>query len=132
MRESLELYGHSQPSIFYTDNMADKAFLEASFPSLRENVVPVEKYSNLEPISRPPNVAVYVKNSSVAIDDAIRSIMDSLPEDGAGTIYVGFDTEWNVNVSERGFITGRGQTGIIQIAHENVVYIFQVYTPLSS
>ena len=53
--------------------------------------------------------------------------MATLPQDGTGSIYVGFDTEWNVNVSERGFINGRGQTAIIQVAHEDVVYIFQVY-----
>ncbi len=126
MRESLDLYGHSQPTLFYTDNMADKAFLEASFPSLRQNVVPVEKYSHLEPIAIPPNIHVLIKNSPQSIDDAVRSIMDSLPQDGMGSIYVGFDTEWNVNVSEHGFVTGRGQTAIIQIAHEDVIYIFQV------
>jgi hypothetical protein len=62
MQESLDLYGHSQPTLFYTDNMADKAFLEASFPSLRQNVVPVEKYSHLEPIAI-PNIHVLIKNS---------------------------------------------------------------------
>jgi len=51
MRESLQLYGHRQPELFYTDNMADKGFLESSFPSLLENVVPVQKYANLGPRS---------------------------------------------------------------------------------
>ena len=111
--------------------MADKAFLEASFPSLCQNVVPVEKYSHLEPIAIPPNVHVFTKNSPQAIDDAVRSIMDSLPQDGIGSIYVGFDAEWNVTMSERGFVTGRGPTAIIQIAHEDVIYIFQVNFPHS-
>src|SRR6266516_5264262 len=48
MQESLHLYGHSQPAIFYPDNMADKQFLEASFPSLREDIIPVEKYAHLD------------------------------------------------------------------------------------
>jgi hypothetical protein len=48
MRESLHLYGHDQPSVFYIDNMADKEFLKNCFPSLQEDVVPVEKYSSLE------------------------------------------------------------------------------------
>jgi hypothetical protein len=48
--------------------------------------------------------------------------MDALPPDGSGSIYVGFDTEWNVNVSDHGFITSRGQTAIIQIAHQDVIY----------
>jgi hypothetical protein len=126
MRESLDLYGHSQPAIFYTDNMADKAFLEESFPSLRQDVVPVEKYSHLERISVPSNIQIFVKNSVLSIDDAVRTIMDSLPTDGTGIIYVGFDSEWNVNVSDHGFITGRGQTGIIQVAYKDVIYIFQV------
>src|SRR2546421_8768622 len=43
MKESLTLYGHKQPRIFYTDNpAADKNFLEGLFPSLTENVVAME------------------------------------------------------------------------------------------
>ncbi|KIK49704.1 hypothetical protein GYMLUDRAFT_183788, partial [Collybiopsis luxurians FD-317 M1] len=50
MQESLKIYGHASPLIFYTDNMADKEFLENAFPSLREDLVPIEKYSNLDPL----------------------------------------------------------------------------------
>ncbi|KAJ7214564.1 hypothetical protein GGX14DRAFT_316827, partial [Mycena pura] len=53
MRESLERYGHDQPEIFYTDNMADKDFLERCFPSLRESVISVEKYAHLPPLDLP-------------------------------------------------------------------------------
>jgi hypothetical protein len=35
MRKSLELYGHDQPSVFYTDNMVDKEFFKKCFPSLQ-------------------------------------------------------------------------------------------------
>jgi hypothetical protein len=126
MRESLDKYGHIQPTLFYTDNIADKAFLESSFPSLRQNVIPVEKYSHLEPITIPSDIHVLVRNSVSSIDDAVRTIVEHiLPEDD-NSICVGFDTEWNVNVSERGFVMGRGQTAVIQMAHEKVVYIFQV------
>ena len=48
VRNSLELYGLSQPLLAYTDNMSDKGFLEKSFPSLRIGVIPVEKYGDLE------------------------------------------------------------------------------------
>lgn len=33
MRQSLDLYGHNQPQLFYTNNMNDRLFLENSFPS---------------------------------------------------------------------------------------------------
>ena len=126
MKHSLDQYGHAQPTIFYTDNMADKAFLESSFPSLRQGVVPVEKYLHLDPLLVPSHIHVLVRNTTSSIDDAVRTIMAYLVPDEIETIYIGFDAEWNVNVSDRGFVTGRGQTAIIQIAHENVVYILQV------
>jgi hypothetical protein len=126
MRQSLDQFGHSQPVLFYTDNMSDKTFLESSFPSLRQDVVPVEKYAHLELLSVPPDVRVLVWNTVSSIDDAVRTIMEGIEPDGHNAIYVGFDSEWNVNVSERGFVMGRGQTAIIQIAHEKIVYIFQV------
>ncbi|KAF8802563.1 hypothetical protein BYT27DRAFT_7226296 [Phlegmacium glaucopus] len=59
VHESLELYGHQQPELFYMDNMADKSFLESSFNSLHENVVPVEKYSSLEPFILPADVQIF-------------------------------------------------------------------------
>src|SRR5688572_3379301 len=70
MRQSLQLYGHEQPSIFYTDTMSDKAFLEASFPSLRADVVPVEKYRDLEAYILPSDVQVNVRNGDNAINAA--------------------------------------------------------------
>ena len=39
---------------------------------------------------------------------------------------VGFDSEWNVDVSAQGRVTRQGRTAIIQIAYENHVYILQV------
>ncbi len=56
MQWSLTLYGHNQPSIFYTDNMSDKSFLKASFPSLCADVVPVEKYGELKAYVLPSDV----------------------------------------------------------------------------
>jgi hypothetical protein len=71
MRKSLELYGHDQPSVFYTDNMADKEFLEKCFPSLQRDVVPIEKHSNLEPLSIPNHFQISVKQSATTIDDVM-------------------------------------------------------------
>ena len=48
VRDSLSLYGHPQPALIYTDNMSDKQFLEDCFPSLRQDVTPVEKYGHLD------------------------------------------------------------------------------------
>jgi hypothetical protein len=49
MGESLEMYGHSQPKVVYTDNPgADKQFLENLFSSLHADVVPVEKDPTLK------------------------------------------------------------------------------------
>ena len=58
MHKSLDLYGHQQPKLFYTNNMADKSFLESSFDLLHKDVVPVEKYGNLELFILPANVQI--------------------------------------------------------------------------
>ncbi|PPR01416.1 hypothetical protein CVT24_006209 [Panaeolus cyanescens] len=71
IRDSLKLYGHSQPKLFFTDNMQDKAFLEASFPSLREGVTPVEKYGHLELFKLPPGVRVLIKDNVTSINLAM-------------------------------------------------------------
>ena len=126
MKNSLDVFGHTQPCVFYTDNVtADKPFLEASFPSLKEAVVPVEKYAHLEPFVLPADVVLTVRDTSSGIEDAVCTIMDDLASDGTGTL-VGFDSEWNVNVSPSGRIIGHGQTAVIQIAYKNCVFIFKV------
>jgi hypothetical protein len=126
MKASLELYGHSIPSVFFTDNVAqDRPFLESIFPSLREGVAPVEKYPNLEALTLPANVIVRTMDTAAGIDDAIRTILESLSADGSGSTVVGFDTECNVNISPTGQVSGRELTAIIQIAHENCVFIFK-------
>lgn len=127
MRESLKLYGHDEPAVFYTDNMADKDFLERCFPSLKKDIVPVEKYAYLEPLCIPDHFQISVKKSTTAIDDAMRTILELLPEnDELRTITIAVDAEWNVEISQRGYVTGRGQTAILQIAHGTKVYILQV------
>jgi hypothetical protein len=130
MRESLELYGHEQPSAFYTDTMIDKDFLEKIFPSLRADLVPVEKFGHLEPLEIPSHFTVMVKKTVIAIEDVMRTSLDLLPDNDsngtAPTLVVGLDAEWNVEVSDRGYVTGRGQTAILQLALGTTIYILQV------
>jgi len=126
MHESLNLYGHRQPELFYADNMADKSFLESSFDSLRENVVPVEKHGNLEPFILPVDVQILVRTGDAAINAALSTIIDHVPTNDDGSdLVVGFDSEWNVTISDTGQHE-RGEIAIVQIAYEKRVYILQV------
>ncbi|KAE9398130.1 hypothetical protein BT96DRAFT_883255, partial [Gymnopus androsaceus JB14] len=131
MRESLELYGHEQPQVFYTDNMADKAMLEECFPSLLESVNPVEKYSQLPLFKIPAEVSVHTLDLSSAMDNALQAIMSDLPVLG-GYLVVGFDSEWNVDVSGDGRVRGRGPTAVIQIALQDKILILKIGEQLAS
>ncbi|KAG6835921.1 hypothetical protein H0H93_013330 [Arthromyces matolae] len=124
--ESLDRYGHEQPELFYTDSMVDKEFLEKCFPSLKKDVVPIEKHSHLNELQIPDKIEISIKQSSTAIDDAMRTIIESLPDDETGSVVIGLDAEWNVEVSQHGYVTGRGQTAILQIAHGTNIFILQV------
>jgi hypothetical protein len=126
MSQSLKLYGHSQPALFYTDNMADKGFLERVFPSLKDGVTPVEKHGHLPELTIPDNITLQCVNTATAIDDACRTIIHTLPDDDASTIHLGLDSEWNVNTSQSGHITGREGTAVVQLAYKDHLYVFQV------
>ncbi|KAG6835693.1 hypothetical protein H0H93_015646 [Arthromyces matolae] len=127
MNSSLELYGHDPPMVFYTDTMIDKEFLERCFPSLRDDVVPVEKYAHLPPVEIPSSVDVSILQTVDEINEAMRSILQLLPDaDGDQAIVIALDSEWNVEVSDHGYVAGRGQTAIIQIAISNQIYVLQV------
>jgi hypothetical protein len=127
VRHSLNLYGLPQPLLAYTDNMSDKGFLEKSFPSLQTGVIPVEKYGDLEEYCLPPNVEIAVKSEPSSINAAMETILDDVPSDDPDAqIIVGFDSEWNIEVSVGGRVHERGHTSIIQIAYKNRVYILQV------
>ncbi|RDB16051.1 hypothetical protein Hypma_003473 [Hypsizygus marmoreus] len=111
MDESLDLYGLPKPLAFYTDATLDRHFLETC----------------LEPLSLPDDVHVFVKSTTLAIDDAIRTILEALsPDDDTMCIAVSFDSEWNVEMTTDGHIVGRGKTAVIQIAYEKRVYILQI------
>lgn len=117
MRESLELFGHCQPSVFYTDMPTDRGFLEKCFPSLQESVFPVQKYGNLEVFELPSSTQLNIlpKNTAQSINDAVRSILDDVPQD-AGTIVVGFDSDL------------QEKCATVQLAYQNRVYHLQVCT----
>lgn len=126
MQQSLELYGHSPVQLFFTDNLADKAFLESSFPSLLQDVIPVEKYGDLEPFKVPPEVQICVRREETAINAALATILDHLPlGETDPDVVVGFDCEWNVEISEHGRVE-QGKIAVIQIAYADRVLILQV------
>ncbi|EKM73235.1 hypothetical protein AGABI1DRAFT_135277 [Agaricus bisporus var. burnettii JB137-S8] len=80
MRRSLDTYGHDQPQIFYTDNISDRLFLENSFPSLRNNVVAIDKYADLDPFEVSiTGMTIFPKDTSQSINDAISTILDDIP-----------------------------------------------------
>jgi hypothetical protein len=127
MSESLDMYGHKQPQLFYTDNMADKPFLESSFCDLRKDVVPIEKHGNLEPFILPSDIQICVWSGDAAINAALSTIIDQVPtEDDGSHLAVGFDSEWNFTISDMGQHE-RGEIAIVQIAYEKRVYILQVF-----
>lgn len=127
VRESLRLYGHEQPQLFYTDNMADRNLLESAFPSLREGVTPVERYSNLPMFTLSDNVKVGVYETRPAIDAALSPLVDDIPsDDDVPHLVIGFDAEWNVEMTDIGAFV-RGELAVLQIAYEDRVYILQVH-----
>ncbi|KAF9529747.1 hypothetical protein CPB83DRAFT_882672 [Crepidotus variabilis] len=126
LRESLDLYGLSPPKLFFTDNMADKAFLESSFPSLRQDIIPVEKYNDLEPFVLPSEIQILVRNETSSINAALSTIVDRIPVDEDDPeLVIGYDSEWNVIISDdRTF--ERGEIAVVQIAFEKRVYLLQI------
>ena len=57
----------------------------------------------------------------------METILDDVPSDDPdGQIVVGFDSEWNIEVSVGGRVQEHGHTSVIQIAYKNQVYILQV------
>lgn len=107
--------------------MSDKQFLKHSFPFLKGGIVPVEKHCHLEAFELPDefNANDLVKSTTSSINDAVCTILNDVPED-EGTIVVGFDSEWNVELALNGRVQQCGKTAVIQITYQNWVYILQV------
>lgn len=123
MSRSLSLYGHKQPKVFFTDNMGDKAFLESVFPSLLEDVIPVDKHRNLPIFEIPEDVIVTEKTTESQINDVIASIAGDLTEDSSTELVVGLDSEWNVSLRKG---DPPGPTAILQIAYQKQIYLLHV------
>ncbi|SJL01342.1 uncharacterized protein ARMOST_04662 [Armillaria ostoyae] len=80
--------------------MADKEFLKNCFPSLHLNVVPVEKYSHLDPLCMLSHVSISVLDGVNMIDDAMSSILQLLSEENDDSfLVIGLDSEWNVELA---------------------------------
>lgn len=132
MKESLHLYGHNQPSVFYTDNMADKDFLEKCFPSLWEDIVPVEKYSSLELLTIPSDVHVAVLRSVDEINAAMQSILQLfLDSDTERVVVIALDSEWNVEVSECGMLLGGAKQLYCKLHLEGRSILYRQVTPFT-
>ena len=125
MLESLKIYGHDEPWIFYTDNISDKAFLEKCFPSLKLGITPIDKFSELPEFQIPTHVQIFEKPSVSQIEIApatIPKLLIDLPE--REDLTIGFDLEWNVNMTP-----GKGRqekTAVATIACENTIYLLQI------
>ncbi|KAJ7194292.1 hypothetical protein GGX14DRAFT_378125 [Mycena pura] len=125
LAEDLVVYGHNLPEVFYTDNMVDKAMLEKIFPSLTEAVIPIDKYSNLPPFETPD----FVRNPAVLdeesmINNAMRAILDDVP--ATGHLVIGFDSEWNVDMTQYGRFGGRSPPAVVQVAYKESVFVMRV------
>ncbi|KAJ6546376.1 hypothetical protein B0H10DRAFT_2243630 [Mycena sp. CBHHK59/15] len=109
-------------------NMTDKAFLEGCFSSLHESVIAVEKYSHLHALEIPEHICINVIRSESAINEVCRAILQDLSEDefNGDKLVLFVDSEWNVEISDRGYVTGRGATAILQIAYKDQIYVIQI------
>lgn len=130
-RDSLAQFGHSPLKLMYTDNVADAPFLQSIFPSLSEDVHPVDPYSHLPLLAFPhEEVDIVIASTAKDCDDVIRALMfdgkegDHLPADFR--LVVALDFEWNVDMSGPRGSASAGKTAVMQIAYEKQVYILQV------
>jgi hypothetical protein len=127
--DDLPIYGHESPEVFYTDNMSDKPMLEKIFASLRAGVSPVEKYSQLPVFVSPSFVQQPIQlDTRVSIVNVLRSICSEIPSNGH--IFVGFDSEWNVDIAPHGRLSGQGPPAIAQIAYKDQVDVLKVRTSI--
>lgn len=125
LAEDLVVYGHNLPEVFYTDNMVDKAMLEKIFPSLTEAVIPIDKYSHLAPFETPDFVrSPAVLDEESMINNAMRAILDDVP--ATGHVVIGFDSEWNVDMTQYGRFGGRSPPAVVQVAYKESVFVMRV------
>ncbi|KAJ3568086.1 hypothetical protein NP233_g5942 [Leucocoprinus birnbaumii] len=75
-------------------------------------------------------IRIIVKDTTQSINDAISTILKEVPDD-KGEIVLGFDSEWNVELSPQGFVRQLGKTVVVQIAYKESVFILQLQDALS-
>jgi hypothetical protein len=127
MNHSIYLFGLEPPRVIFTDNLADKPMLERHFPSLREGIHPVNTYGDLPLLQLPSGCVPKLCRTSTQINSAILSLVDLLSNDDGESLVVGLDTEWDVDLnSRREGVPDCHRTGIMQLAYNNNVWIFQV------
>ncbi|KAJ6545861.1 hypothetical protein DFH09DRAFT_1321402 [Mycena vulgaris] len=125
LAEDLVVYGHNLPEVFYTDNMVDKAMLEKIFPSLTEAVIPIDKCSHLAPFETPEFVrSPAVLDEESMINNAMRAILDDVP--ATGHVVIGFDSEWNVDMTQYGRFGGRSPPAVVQVAYKESVFVMRI------
>ncbi len=91
-------------------------------------MVPINKYNHLEVFSIPDTIHIFVQHTATSINNAMSTILNDLSEtNNDHQLVIGFDLEWNVEVSGDGRVVRcSGTTAIIQIAYEDHIYILQV------
>jgi hypothetical protein len=125
MFDSLNTYGLPHPEVFFTDNMADKNMLEKHFPSLTKGVTPITEHGDLPLFEIPSHVSITCHRSVTEIQDAMRTIIDQAPE--GEELIVALDSEWDVDTTaRRHHIPDPQTTAVLQLAHGNNIWIFQV------
>ena len=130
MQESLNMYGHSQPHVAFTNNpLSDKPMLLAIFNSLQHDVTPIKKYPTLKPFMIPKDdVIITVHKTPTSINGACNQITDDLNSTNEMEhLITGLDAEWNVNMVAEG---GPEPTLVIQILYKKWIYILQVHIHL--
>jgi hypothetical protein len=134
IRDHLALYGHKQPEVCYTDNVADAPMLTSIFPSLLEGVRTVDPWSHLPLLVLPGDGSMQIE---VIPHDKIDSTLmaffynsnSSVPcDDDLQPMTVALDMEWNSETTQMGPIqtTTSGNVAIITIATHSSAYVLQV------
>ena len=115
MSDSLRLYGHCQPKLFYTDDLKDKGFLERTFESLLEGVQPINKFSHLPILTLPGKWTIVVKSTATQIQQVLGVIRDDVANMSTKSIVVGLDVEWNVDLTPGH--SWQGKSAVVAIAY---------------
>ena len=100
------------------------------FPSLLKDVSSVDKWSHLPLLQLPTDgsVTINVADTIEKIENAINSYFYQPTPDEHQVIEVAVDTEWNVDITQKGPSTSfvSGKTAVIAIAQDNNINILQI------